>query len=500
MLRKIEMSLMPANSPRLIHNSLFCLILFALLSILAALAMPKPALADSNSPDSEPVLNYCYQGKIKDTRIVVVDKYRQRVLILRYMGEMVVEYEFSCATGSNPGAKVLEGDERTPVGIYFTTHRYKDNKVTIFGDRAIHLNYPSPFDRDENRQGNGIYFHGTNQELKPTSTNGCVVLRNVDMARLANIIKDQRTPVVVVERFRLAEPDERKTACDVLFHLKSNGITHQNPEQNATLALRKNHVPKSFKLGDIPARLSQIENTEKIKTRAMGHALIGLGDRWVFIRDLQLRVGKRQRMEAARRIYLKGDDPLKARLLNHETVVTNYKVANQLAKLSPYPKETQQVMAAAVSDPASKTPKPAAASSSAISVDNKPSVSGAGASAAEIKRIKEKQIKVMLSLWLRDWANKDIAAYGKYYAAEFKGDGLNRKEWLEKKAYLNKVYKQITVKALGKKITIKGKRAKVSFVQLYRSDWHRDKGRKRLELIFRKGRWLITKETWQALE
>ena len=210
---------MSVTSPRPCHRILR-IELAVLLLVLLIGGMPVGAQAAAKPDNAEPVLNYCYQGKIKDSRIIVVDKFRQRLMVLRYFGEMTVEYEFACATGSNPGAKFLEGDERTPVGIYFTTHRFKDNKVTIFGDRAIHLNYPSPFDLDENRKGNGIFFHGTNQELKPTSSNGCVVLRNPDMARLADLIKDQRTPVVVVERFRLAEPEERKYACSVLFNLK----------------------------------------------------------------------------------------------------------------------------------------------------------------------------------------------------------------------------------------------------------------------------------------
>ena len=89
---------------------------------------PLVALASQPAVSSEPVLNYCYQGQVKDSRIIVVDKYRQRLMVLRYIGELIVEYEFACATGSNPGAKMFEGDERTPVGIYFTTHRYKDKQ------------------------------------------------------------------------------------------------------------------------------------------------------------------------------------------------------------------------------------------------------------------------------------------------------------------------------------------------------------------------------------
>ena len=172
--------------------------------------------------------------------------------------------------------------------------------------------------------------------------------------------------------------------------------------------------------------------------------------------------------------------------------------AKKLARLCPAPTPSTQVVVAA-----HKTePKPAPV----VVASNKPKPVPAPKrpetkqpTAAELTRIKEKQIRIMLSLWLRDWTSKNLQAYAKYYAPEFDGDGINRDDWLKKKAYLNKVYKEITVKALGINISVAGNKATVNFVQLYRSDWHRDKGKKLLELVFRQGRWLIVKEQWSAL-
>ena len=120
-----------------------------------------PQAASQDRPDE--ALLFCYQGRIVNPRLVVVDKSRQRVMVFRYAGAMVLEAEYPCATGENAGNKKESGDERTPVGIYFSTHRYKDNKVTIFGDKALHLNYPNAFDRQSGRKGDGIYIHGTNR-------------------------------------------------------------------------------------------------------------------------------------------------------------------------------------------------------------------------------------------------------------------------------------------------------------------------------------------------
>lgn len=152
-----------------------------------AAAAPAPVAAPI--PASGSKLWFCYQGKVPENRVLVVDKARQRLLMLRYLGKMSLDYEYTCSTtGMQQGFKQSEGDERTPEGIYFTTHRYEDRKITVFGDRAIHFNYPNPFDMFEKRDGNGIFIHGTDKTLKPRSSNGCVVLRSDELAIVASTI------------------------------------------------------------------------------------------------------------------------------------------------------------------------------------------------------------------------------------------------------------------------------------------------------------------------
>ena len=53
------------------------------------------------------------QSAVLGLRLLVVDKSRQRLVVLRYLGEMMIEYEYPCATGMQPGNKETAGDERT---------------------------------------------------------------------------------------------------------------------------------------------------------------------------------------------------------------------------------------------------------------------------------------------------------------------------------------------------------------------------------------------------
>ena len=115
---------------------------------------------------------------------------------------MTADYRLQPNTESPPGRilvpKKKEGDEKTPEGIYFITKKYIDNKVTVFGTKAFHLNYPNIFDTIDGRDGNGIYIHGTNRKLRHNNTNGCVTLNDHDLASLAKSLKVDTMPIIIV--------------------------------------------------------------------------------------------------------------------------------------------------------------------------------------------------------------------------------------------------------------------------------------------------------------
>ena len=116
---------------------------------------------------------------------VVIEKSSQTLTLYQYSQPINKIRQYTCATGENPGSKLIQGDSRTPEGIYFITEIYEDKKITVFGSRAFHLDYPNVFDNQAGRRGDGIFIHGTNKKLKPYSTNGCVTLNNTDLDFLA---------------------------------------------------------------------------------------------------------------------------------------------------------------------------------------------------------------------------------------------------------------------------------------------------------------------------
>ena len=107
------------------------------ISLLMALVVMAASAGLAWAQDEKGSFVFCYQGEIEDHRLVVVDKQMQRTLVFMYVGDLVLVDEYPCGTGERQGDKTTVGDEKTPEGVYFITHRYLDSKVTIFGDRGL---------------------------------------------------------------------------------------------------------------------------------------------------------------------------------------------------------------------------------------------------------------------------------------------------------------------------------------------------------------------------
>lgn len=130
---------------------------------------------------------------------IVVEKSKQQLMVFEQGQSLKLLKTFVCATGENPGKKNIRGDLKTPEGIYFITQIYEDKEITVFGSRAYHLDYPNIFDKTAGLLGDGIFIHGTNKELTPYSTNGCITLANEDLDELAAYLSIDAVPIIVLE-------------------------------------------------------------------------------------------------------------------------------------------------------------------------------------------------------------------------------------------------------------------------------------------------------------
>ncbi len=120
--------------------------------------------------------------------------------------------EYYVAIGKSGADKRVEGDEKTPIGIYFVESYLPGRTLpAIYGSGAFPLDYPSAWDKRLGRTGSGIWIHGTDKtdtELVPRSSRGCLTLRDRDFVELEDSIDITHTPVVVSRSVQWLDPGE----------------------------------------------------------------------------------------------------------------------------------------------------------------------------------------------------------------------------------------------------------------------------------------------------
>ncbi len=138
---------------------------------------------------------------------ILVDKANNRLYLYENAGpdkppRRIRDYYVS--TGQAEGNKYVEGDLRTPEGVYFVQHYITDSDLPdLYGKGAFTLNYPNAWDERQGKTGYGIWLHGTESGFysrPPLDSEGCVVMPNLDLEAIKPYIEPGRTPVVIAER------------------------------------------------------------------------------------------------------------------------------------------------------------------------------------------------------------------------------------------------------------------------------------------------------------
>lgn len=107
---------------------------------------------------------------------------------------------YSAFTGKANGDKNVEGDLKTPLGIYNLNQRLdKGNKLDPFyGPLAFVTNYPNLYDKARGKNGSGIWVHGLpiNQK-RDDFTRGCIAIDNPSIECLDNNIDISKTILII---------------------------------------------------------------------------------------------------------------------------------------------------------------------------------------------------------------------------------------------------------------------------------------------------------------
>lgn len=115
-------------------------------------------------------------------------------------------------SGGKLGAvKHREGDQRTPVGVYYIQgHLPGDDLPDFYGWGAFPLDYPNAWDRRQGKTGSGIWLHGNPVGIfsrPPQASDGCVTMHNQDLEILGSLLKNGRIPVIIARSVEWKEPE-----------------------------------------------------------------------------------------------------------------------------------------------------------------------------------------------------------------------------------------------------------------------------------------------------
>jgi murein L,D-transpeptidase YafK len=156
-------------------------------------------------PPADFVPRYLLQMPPDQRFAIVVDTKRSRLYLYendtKNDGRPRFVADYYVTQGKLGAEKLVEGDKKTPVGVYHVTANLPKQKLAdLYGSGAFPLNYPNEWDKRQGRNGRGIWLHGTPSDTfsrPPRASDGCVVLTNQDFDVVAKNLQVGLTPVII---------------------------------------------------------------------------------------------------------------------------------------------------------------------------------------------------------------------------------------------------------------------------------------------------------------
>lgn len=154
--------------------------------------------------------------------LVLIDLPGARMHLMRNVDGMLQSVGSRYAAMGRAGyGKEVEGDLRTPVGIYHVTGWMSDEALPeLYGAGSLPLNYPNLWDRFRSKTGYGIWLHGVPRQTyvrAPRSSEGCVTMANDDLLWLKPYVFNTRAPVVLTDKLQWVPQARAKEQRDTLL-------------------------------------------------------------------------------------------------------------------------------------------------------------------------------------------------------------------------------------------------------------------------------------------
>ena len=191
-------------------------------------ALRLRALRERPTPGMVPSQFLTLSGRSRHA--IAIDASRSRLYLFENSpGGLTLLADYYISVGKSGIEKSIEGDLRTPLGVYFVTSNLdKKSLKDFYGAGALPINYPNQLDVKRGKTGSGIWLHGTPRtqfSRAPLASDGCVVLANPDLERIIKTVEIRSTPVVIAPTLKWVAPQslapDAKSFEDVLHSWQS---------------------------------------------------------------------------------------------------------------------------------------------------------------------------------------------------------------------------------------------------------------------------------------
>jgi len=375
-----------------------------------------------------------------------VDKKSRMVHLLKIENDIPkIEKTFNnILVGKVQGDKTIEGDMKTPEGIYYITSFIPGKELPdIYGFGAFPLNYPNFYDKLLGKTGYGIWIHGKNEnDPEDNTTEGCVALKNSEIKNLTSL-NMINTPVVISKELKFFDRDryfsERAFWLNFLHGFidawqnndadKFQSYLHTNFQNDQNQDYYEYVMEKKRLMKMYPYRHINIDNIK----------IFVENDSEVVFDFNQLYCADNIISEGRKKIFLSKE------FEEYKIVAEKFYPSNSLAMT---------------------------------------------------KQLTKKFIKN----WKEAWQSEDISKYSSFYGQSFQSSGMDYEEWMKDKEKKFERYENIEVEVSDITLMhVEPKMITVQFKQRFKGDNYSDYGVKTLVLSGCPGDFSIIRESWRAL-
>ena len=167
--------------------------------------------------------------------VILVDASISRAYLLKNTNDQPTWVgDYYVSIGKLGVGKQIEGDQKTPLGLYHVGDEVNKKFLTPFyGNGALKLNFPNSFDKFSEKSGSGIWLHGAPPETynrAPKASDGCIVFTNDDMENIIKIAQRASINVFIAPQVTWLKPAEwnqryRKLMAEITEPLGTNSMS-----------------------------------------------------------------------------------------------------------------------------------------------------------------------------------------------------------------------------------------------------------------------------------